>query len=129
MFSPGEPLLPQSEQPVRGFDFPANFNINWTPRGVEPFGFDALRGFANVELVRLAIETRKDQIERLDWQIKSRRGRKASADSDERIRKVEKLFRKPDGATDSPLGFVRSSKTCSSLTRRPSSAAATAPAA
>ncbi len=105
LFSPGEPLRPQSEQPVRSFDFPANFNINWIPRSYEPFGFEQLRGFANVELVRLAIETRKDQIERLEWQIKTRRGRKVRSDAEERARKVERLFRKPDGVTQFATWF------------------------
>ncbi|WP_315792252.1 MULTISPECIES: phage portal protein [unclassified Bradyrhizobium] len=98
LFSPGEPLIPASPQPTRAFDFPANFNIQWTPRSTESFGFAELRAFSNVELVRLAIETRKDQIERLDWQIKFRKGATKAKD-DARIKAVDKLFRKPDGVT------------------------------
>lgn len=99
MFSPGTPPMVSDPQPVRRIDFPAGFNLNWTPRGWESFGFAELRAFANVELVRLAIETRKDQIERLDWQVKIRKGRGRRVDTDERIRSVERFFRKPDGAT------------------------------
>src|SRR5215471_15867109 len=100
MFSPGTPPITPDPQPVRRIDFPAGFNLQWTPRGWESFSFADLRAFANVELVRLAIETRKDQIEKLDWQIKPKKGRQRRQDADERIRKVEKLFAKPDGTTD-----------------------------
>ncbi len=99
MFSPGTPPISPDPQPIRRIDFPAGVNLQWTPRGYEPFGFPELRSFANVELVRLAIETRKDQIERLDWKVKVKDGRKSRTDADERIRKVEKFFRKPDGVT------------------------------
>src|SRR5262245_17460032 len=99
MFAPGEPVHPVSPQPVRLFDFAPGSNMNYTPRSGEAFGFPELRAFANVELVRLAIETRKNQIERLDWRIKSKDGRKKRTDADARIRKMEKFFRKPDGVT------------------------------
>jgi HK97 family phage portal protein len=100
MFSPGTPPIPADPQPVRRIDFPAGFNLQWTPRGWETFSFSTLRAFANVELVRLAIETRKDQIEKLDWSIKPKKGKKKRADADERVRKVERLFAKPDGVSD-----------------------------
>jgi HK97 family phage portal protein len=99
MFSPGTPPITTDPQPVRRIDFPSGVNLNWTPRSYESFGFPQLRAFANVELVRLAIETRKDQIERLEWSIKPRKGRRSRVDADERIRKVERMFRKPDGVT------------------------------
>jgi len=99
MFSPGTPPITPDPQPVRRIDFPAGINLNWTPRSYESFGFPQLRAFANVELVRLAIETRKDQIERLEWAIKPKKGSKTRQDADERITKVTKLFRKPDGVT------------------------------
>ena len=99
LFSPGKPPVPANPQPVRRLDFPSGVNLQWTPRGYETFGFPALRAFANVELVRMAIETRKDQIERLDWRVRTKIGRKARTDSAERIAKAERLFRKPDGTT------------------------------
>ncbi|WP_284244928.1 phage portal protein [Methylobacterium haplocladii] len=102
MFSPGVPLAPITPaQPVRRIDFPVGHNTVTTPRSYEPFGFAQLRSFANVELVRLAIETRKDQIERLDWQIRPRKmlGRARQHDRDTRIDAVEKMLRKPDGVT------------------------------
>ena len=99
LFSPGAPPVPPDPQPVRRIDFPAGVNLQWTPRGYEAFGFPALRSFANVELVRLAIETRKDQIERLDWRVRTKIGRKGRTDSQERINRAERLLRKPDGVT------------------------------
>ena len=100
MFSPGAPPVPTDPQPVRRIDFPAGVNLNWTPRSYETFGFPQLRAFANAELVRLAIETRKDQIEKLDWQVKPRKGRAVRPDAVDRMRRAEKLLTKPDGSTN-----------------------------
>ncbi|OCJ12478.1 hypothetical protein A6U86_05505 [Rhizobium sp. AC27/96] len=44
----------------------------------------------------MAIETRKDQIERLDWRIK-KVGAKTADDNDPRIKEVSRFLRKPDG--------------------------------
>ena len=103
-FSPGEPLQPIAQEPVRQWDFPLSINSAIQPRAYEPFGFRELRAFANVELVRLAIETRKDQIERLDWSITPRSlvGAATGAGveaNDPRIRALEVFWRKPDGVT------------------------------
>jgi hypothetical protein len=99
LFSPGTPLFPTDPQPVRTWQFQPGTNINFQPRAYEPFGFPQLRAFANVELIRLAIETRKDQVERMDWRIKVKDPRKKRLDADERIRRIEKFWRKPDGET------------------------------
>jgi len=81
IFSPGPPPIPAMDRPTRALDFPQGYNRQWTPRSYEPFGFSSLRSFSNVELVRLAIETRKDQIERLDWQVRTKINRKGRTDS------------------------------------------------
>jgi hypothetical protein len=107
VFSPGIPLTPVVNEPVRGFDFKPNINATLRPRAYEQFGFPALRAFANVELVRLAIETRKDQFERLDWQVKPVDNKKKTID-DPRIAEVTKFWRKPDGVTPFAT-FVRQS--------------------
>jgi HK97 family phage portal protein len=98
MFSPGLPPSVPDPQPVRRIDFPAGVNLNWTPRSTESFGFKELRAFANVELVRLALETRKDQIEKLEWSVKPKKGAK-KVENDPRIAAAEKLFARPDGVT------------------------------
>jgi hypothetical protein len=100
VFSPGLPLVPPDPQSTRVFDFAVGSNSNITPRSYETFGFASLRAFSNVELVRLAIETCKDRVERLEWRIKPKNEKKPQHDADVRIRKMERLFRRPDGATD-----------------------------
>ncbi len=74
VFSPGQPLSPPDQEPVRVWDFPVGVNTTITPRSSDAFGFAHLRAFANVELVRLAIETRKDQLEALHWRVNPREG-------------------------------------------------------
>jgi hypothetical protein len=98
VFSPGQPLAPIAQEPVRAWDFPLSINSSIQPRAYEPFGFRELRAFSNVELVRLAIETRKDQIERLDWSIKPVAQGGAVA-NDPRLAALAAFWRKPDGVT------------------------------
>lgn len=100
IFSPGAPLVPVDPQPVRPFDLIPGQNLSYKPRSFEPFSFADLRRFANVELVRLAIETRKDQIERLDWRVKSKDEKKPKAGADERIKAAMAFLRKPDGENE-----------------------------
>ena len=103
MFAPGNPLSPVEQEEVRSFDFPVGVNQVLRQRYPEVFTFSELKAFANVELVRLAIETRKDQIERLAWQVRRRakldsfgRPKQSRKDSIERIRVAEKFFAKPN---------------------------------
>jgi hypothetical protein len=106
VFSPGAALTPIAPEPPRAWDFPLGVNTVLTPRAYEPFSFAQLRAFANVELVRLAIETRKDQVERLGWRIKPRDrhwggddGVDGGGGADPRIAVLEAFWRRPDGAT------------------------------
>jgi len=108
VFSPGVALTPIAQEPPRVWDFPLGVNSVLPPRAYEPFSFAQLRAFSNVELVRLAIETRKDQVERLGWRIKPRDKRLSSPDDDgadgpptvdPRIAALETFWRKPDGVT------------------------------
>lgn len=70
--SPGEPMksaMPPGTIPA-GWDYPYGYNLNTSPRANENIGFDDLRTFADkYDLLRLAIEKRKNQIEALDWNI------------------------------------------------------------
>src|SRR5690242_6932226 len=73
VFSPSVPLVPVDAELARILDYPVGYNLQYRPRSYEPVGFAELRALAtNETLTRLAIETRKDQIEKLDWQIKPR---------------------------------------------------------
>ena len=68
IFSPGYPLVPPEREQVRLWDYPVGYNTIYTPRSYEAIGFDELRALAEShDITRLAIETRKDQIEKLDW--------------------------------------------------------------
>ncbi len=97
VFGPGAPIAPAGPAPVRAWDFPVAINSVVPPRAYEPFGFAQLRAFANVEMVRLAIETRKDQIERIDWRIKPREGAATPDPGD--VARITAFWRKPDGVT------------------------------
>ena len=86
IFSPSYPLVPPERERVRLWDFPVGYNTIYTPRSYEPIGFDELRVLAEShDITRLAIETRKDQIEKLEWTIKSRDDRNPVADAPPRI--------------------------------------------
>jgi hypothetical protein len=101
VFSPGLPLQPmEGQQPTRAFDFDVGINTVVTPRSgfADIHSFASLRASANVEPVRLAIETCKDQIERLDWRIKPIDSQAAKADPGQ-VAALNRFFRKPDGVT------------------------------
>ena len=70
--SAGEPqraAMPTGTAPSR-FDFDVQSNIQTTPRADAQVTFEQLRAFADkYDLLRLAIEKRKDQIEAMDWNI------------------------------------------------------------
>jgi len=99
LFSPGEPLVPPERERLRGWDYPVGANTIYTPRAGEPVSFAELRALAEAhDITRLAIETRKDQIERLDWAIKPRGARRLPrGDIPARIARVEAFWRRPDG--------------------------------
>lgn len=74
-FGPLQPLPPQAPPEVkgRGWDYPTGWNLNYRPRAGERIGFERLRRLADhCDLLRLVIETRKDQMEVLDWAIRPR---------------------------------------------------------
>jgi len=99
IFSPGYPLAPPEPERVRLWDFPVGVNTIYTPRSYEPISFDELRALADAhDITRLAIETRKDQIEKLDWTIKPRTTRLPTTDAATRSAKLADFWRQPDGA-------------------------------
>jgi len=103
IFSPGYPLVPPERERVRVWDFPVGYNTIYTPRAYEPIGFHELRALAeNHDITRLAIETRKDQIEKLGWAIRSCSDKKPITDPSARIAMLTEFWRKPDG--DQPFG-------------------------
>jgi hypothetical protein len=100
-FGPGIPMRPQAPKDVKGrqWDFPSAYNIVTQPRAYEPIGFPTLRAFADsYDLLRLVIETRKDQMEKLRWNIIPRNGKKMGASGvlKNKVDAAVSLFRKPD---------------------------------
>lgn len=100
-FSPSQPIqpvAPREDVVGRRYDFPVGFNLNYTPRSGSPIDFMSLRLLAdNCDLIRLAIETRKDQLEGLDWNIRPRdKDSRSSAKNDPRIQELVDFFQSPD---------------------------------
>jgi hypothetical protein len=99
-FGPAAPQPPGAPPQVAGrqFDFPPGFNLQTRPRAYEPIGFWELRALAdNYDLLRLLIETRKEQLARLEWNIHPRDGLGDARDP--RIKPLEKFLARPDGET------------------------------
>lgn len=100
---PQRPLAPPGAAVGRQFDYPAGANLQTRPRAYEPISFDQLRGMAdNYDLLRLVIETRKDQLSKVPFQIlpKKKTGQSSRAVADERCDNVEKFFLCPDKEHD-----------------------------
>jgi hypothetical protein len=69
-FGPDLPMPPSAPAgtPPRTLDYPVGYNINIQPRNLEPISFAQMRSLADsFDLVRLCIETRKDQVSRMPW--------------------------------------------------------------
>ena len=96
-FGPGT-APPVTARPVpigRQFDYPVGWNLRIEPRQDEAIGFAELRALADSwDLLRLVIETRKDQLEALEWRIKPRSG---LAFDDPRIVRLTRFLARPDG--------------------------------
>lgn len=102
-FGPLQPIRPSDPVFIepRRFDYASGLNIQYWPRGEEGVSFQQLRALADGwDVLRLVIETRKDQVERLRWNIRPKitgGQRAAHAASDPRVIRLETFFRKPDG--------------------------------
>jgi hypothetical protein len=97
-FGPLKPLAPIAPKDIAGrqFDFPSGYNIATPPRAFEPISFADLRALAETyDLLRLVIETRKDQIERIAWSLRPRSG--TCGPGAARIAALTRFFEKPDG--------------------------------
>jgi len=106
-FGPGWPLPPLAppEAAGRQFDYPVGYNLLVTPRGDLPISFLDLRNLAqNCDLVRLVIETRKDQIAKMNWSFspldpsgaKLKAKKDASAESLRQAKEATALMKRPD---------------------------------
>lgn len=105
-FGPQQPIAPaldgkdaeQAGVAGRQFDYRVGFNVDLRPRSGEAISFAQMRTLAdNCDLLRLVIETRKDQVCCLPWSIQPREeGKKPDA----RCEKLTERLRQPDGEHD-----------------------------
>jgi len=104
-FPPGESLPPVAPGAAgRRWDYPTAVNQVIRPRSYEPIDFDTLRAIADPtvggwDLIRLAIETRKDQLSKLQYNILPRQAANENnrKKADDRCLQVEQFLRRPDG--------------------------------
>ncbi len=95
-FGPLEPIAPAAPADVAGrqWDYAPGFNLALQPRDGGPVSFATLRQLADGwDLLRLVIETRKDQVSRLAWSLKPRAGSTAGA----RLAEANAFLQRPDG--------------------------------
>jgi PAS domain-containing protein len=104
-FGPSEPMTPmvtgaEQADSVRGrqFDYQVAFNRTTTPRNTEATSFIQLRQLADAcDVLRLVIETRKDQMAKMKWIIKPTDETK---ERDTRCDELQALLRFPDREHD-----------------------------
>jgi hypothetical protein len=114
-FGPDLPMAPSAPAgtPPRTLDYPVGYNINIQPRNMEAISFSQMRSLADsFDLVRLCIETRKDQVSRMPWAFRKKsqpgqpknvdaRGNKPfsgedNEESDPRLTQLTDFFSYPD---------------------------------
>lgn len=105
-FGPLNPMPPVAPAQVAGrqYDYQPGYNLVTQTRAYEPVSFVTLRNLADgYDLLRTVIETRKDQIERMEWTIKPRQKPGAVISTElkpvdqDRIEAVKEFLQKPDG--------------------------------
>lgn len=93
-FDPGEPPDVEQQREVRAWDYPGRYNVAITQERDNRSTFEQLRGLADgCDVLRLAIETRKDQMCRLAWDIRRRSDKSAN---DPELDALREQFRYPD---------------------------------
>lgn len=99
---PQNPIEPQATSPGqleslvgRQFDYAAGYNLRARPRSEESVSFAQMRALAdNCDMLRLVIETRKDQIEKQTFTVKPLDSKK---EPDARCKEIEDFLKMPDG--------------------------------
>lgn len=98
---PINPFVPQGTG-YRLIDYPVGVNIRFQPRQEGPIpliSFDELRFCSrNVDLIRIIIENRKQQLQRQNWQFTLKDG--SLGEDDPRIAMLNKFFEMPDPLSD-----------------------------
>lgn len=95
-YSPLQPLAPVAQEAARGrmLDYPVGVNLAYSPRSTEVVTFGQLRSFADgYDLLRLVIETRKDQMCKFKWKVGPI---DLDKDTDDRCKELSDILRYPD---------------------------------
>jgi SPP1 gp7 family putative phage head morphogenesis protein len=96
-FGPGDPLPPVAQEQAIGrqFDYPVFANTRLTPRAGEAVSFAQMRALADgYDLLRLVIETRKDQMVKMQWKVQPK---DEDQKPDDRCNAVQAFLAFPDG--------------------------------
>lgn len=97
---PGQPLNPLAPANVAGrrFDYPVTYNLSYQPKVDEGISYAALRGFARYyDHLRIVLESCKDDIARLEWNIVPKdRDKKPGKDCAE----IQTFLERPDRKRD-----------------------------
>ena len=100
---PQNPMRPVAPQEVEGriLDFPDGYNLATQPRQYEQIGFHELRALAeSLDVLRIVIETRKDQMAKLEWAIRPitmADGTSKASEKDPQIQEITDFLARPDG--------------------------------
>lgn len=103
-FSPSQPMEPMADQPDQGtkgrrFDYPVGVNLQTQPKTEQGsgIGFPTLRGLAEAyDLLRLIIETRKDQVSAYRWQIAPADEEAEKGAHADEVKRVTAFFKRPN---------------------------------
>jgi hypothetical protein len=82
--TPGQPVEAQEPEAQRNWDYPVGVNLRYTPRSenVDNISFAQLRSLADgYDLMRLVIETRKDQVAALNFSFVDKSSGKETTES------------------------------------------------
>lgn len=118
-FGPLAPMTASAPPEVKGriLDYPAGFNLSQKPRQYEALGYDQLRGFADsYDLLRLIIETRKDQLGRMRWNIvprdhiKKQRRQQQQEENAKQLQEAQSQSPGPTGEKKTPPTFGKADK-------------------
>ena len=84
----------------RSFDYSTGFNTEFSPRATQSVSFQMMRNLAeNCDLVRIALQMRKDQIRGLRWDVTVKPGGDAKTLEPRRV-KIRDFFIRPDPLND-----------------------------
>ncbi len=110
-FGPQDPLTPVAPNDAKGrtWEYTPGYNLlsGAKTRPLESLSFGDLRMLArNLDICALAIETRKDQMETIDWEFRVKgEPKRKNASKDPRLKILEDFFSFPD--KDAGLSFKR----------------------